>query len=130
MLPDTGLARYWELLYGGALLPREPRSDEKSIGLRVRSNDANRCTLGEMLAGTPVADRNVLELARLLREAGFDETAEWLEVAYDREARILALPIAQREETLRALEDCPDGLAELRGVLVAEHEGRVREGLV
>ena len=28
------------------------------------------------------------------------------------------------------LEACPDGLAELRGVLVREHEWRVRDGLV
>jgi hypothetical protein len=31
---------------------------------------------------------------------------------------------------LRALEDCPDELAELRGVLLREHEWRAREGLV
>jgi hypothetical protein len=83
-----------------------------------------------MLAGIPVRDADVLELARLLRGACFDATAEWLEAAYDREARIVALTIPQREEILRALDDPPDGLAELRGVLLAEHEGRVRQGLV
>lgn len=41
-----------------------------------------------------------------------------------------ALTIAEREQILRGLEDCPDGLAELRGVLLREHEWRVREGLV
>jgi len=83
-----------------------------------------------MLAGIPVRDADVLELARLLREAGFDATAEWLEAAYDREAKIVALTIAEREQIIRALDDPPDGLAELRGVLLAEHEGRVRQGLV
>jgi len=82
-----------------------------------------------MLAGIPVRDADVLELARLLREAGFVDTAEWLEAAYDREAKIVALTIAEREQIIRALDDPPDGLAELRGMLLAEHEWRVREGL-
>jgi hypothetical protein len=38
--------------------------------------------------------------------------------------------IEDRERILRALEECPDGLAELRGVLLKEHEARVRDGLV
>jgi hypothetical protein len=82
------------------------------------------------LAGIPVADRDVLELALLLRAAGSAETAEGLEHAYDREAKVLALTIAEREQILVTLDDPPDGLAELRGVLLAEHEGRVRDGLV
>jgi hypothetical protein len=53
-----------------------------------------------------------------------------LEDAYDGERRVVALTIAEREPILRVLEDCPDGLAELRGVLLKEHEWRVREGLV
>jgi hypothetical protein len=81
-----------------------------------------------MLAGFPVRDADVLELARLLREAGFDATAEWLEAAYDREAKIVALTIPEREEIIRALADPPDGLTELRGVLLAEHEGRCDRG--
>jgi hypothetical protein len=52
------------------------------------------------LAGVPVPDRDVLELARLLREAGFADTAERLEVTYDRDAKIIALSIAEREEIL------------------------------
>jgi len=77
-----------------------------------------------------VRDQDVLEVARLLRVAGFEDTAERLEDAYDAETRVLALTIPEREAILRGLEDCPDGLAELRGVLVREHEWRVREGLV
>lgn len=42
----------------------------------------------------------------------------------------IALTVEERELILRGLEDCPDGLAELRGVLVREHEWRVRERLV
>jgi hypothetical protein len=83
-----------------------------------------------MLAGIPVRDQDVLDLARLLRDAGFNETAETVEDAYDQEVKVLALTITDREAILRALDDPPDGLAELRGVLLAEHTWRVREGLV
>jgi hypothetical protein len=44
--------------------------------------------------------------------------------------RVAALTITDREAILRVLEDCPDGLAELRGVLLEEHARRVRERLV
>lgn len=86
-------------------------------------------TASMMLAGTPVREADVLELARLIRDAGVDDTAARLEDAYDLETKVLALTIADREAILRTLEDPPEGLAELRGVLLAEHEGRVRHGL-
>jgi hypothetical protein len=83
-----------------------------------------------MLAGIPVADRDVLELALLLRGADFIDTAERLEDAFDLETKVLALTIVERASILRALDDPPEGLAELRSVLLAEHVGRVRDGLV
>jgi hypothetical protein len=43
---------------------------------------------------------------------------------------LVALEVDGRERILRALEECPDELADLRGVLLREHEWRVREGLV
>ena len=66
------------------------------------------------------------ELAGLVDEP----TATVLRNAIERETVILALSIDDRECILHALDDPPDGLAELRGVLLREHEGRVREGLV
>ena len=73
----------------------------------------------------------MLELARSLRDAELDATAETLERGYDNEVVVLALTIADREAILRALDDAgSEALAELRGVLLREHEGRVREGLV
>ena len=44
-----------------------------------------------MLCGIPVADRYVLELAGMLRDAGYDGTAERLETAQERQAKLVAL---------------------------------------
>ena len=44
--------------------------------------------------------------------------------------KILALDIPERETIIRALDDPPPGLEELRVVLLREHVGRVRDGLV
>ena len=62
---------------------------------------------GMWLAGIPVADKTVLRLAASLREAELVDTAEILERAYDREAKIVALDIPAREAILRVLEECP-----------------------
>ena len=59
------------------------------------------------LAGIPVTDKAVLQLAASLREAELVDTAARLERAYDREARIVALDIPDREAIVRMLEDCP-----------------------
>ena len=63
-----------------------------------------------------------------LREAELIHTAERLEQAYDREARIVALNTPDREAILRVLEDCPEELAELRATLLQERVWRKREG--
>lgn len=82
-----------------------------------------------MLCGIPIADRYVLELARMLRDAGIDDTAERLETAQERQTKLLGLSIEERERILSVLVDCPKPLAELRAVLLQEHEWRRREGL-
>ena len=82
------------------------------------------------LAGLPIPARLVLELARVLRDTELVDTAERFEGAYDRQARIVALEVSDREGILRALEDPPAGLEELRAVQLQEHVGRVRDGLV
>ena len=79
------------------------------------------CTVVVMwLAGIPVADKAVLRLAGSLRQAELVDTAERLERAYDREARIVALDVTDREAILRVLEECPDELLELRATLLQE----------
>ena len=83
------------------------------------------------LAGVPIPDRLVLELGRRLRTAGLEVTAARLEHAWSLETKVLALDVDDREALLRAMEDwCPPELAELRAVLIEEHVGRVRDGLV
>ena len=79
------------------------------------------------LAGIPLRDDALLELARLVDDPAL---AEKLETAYGRGVRILALEISERETILAALEDRPADLTELRGVLLEEHVGLVRDGLV
>ena len=79
-----------------------------------------------MLAGIRVSPY----LVRTLFELVDEPTATLLDRALARETTVLALTIEDRERILRALDDPPDGLAELRGVLLLEHEGRVRDGLV
>jgi hypothetical protein len=83
-----------------------------------------------MRAGTPVPDSDVLKLAGMLRDSGFDDVTERLEDAYDLEVKVLALTIPEREAIIRTLDDPPETLADLRGVLLREHEWPVREGLV
>ena len=80
-----------------------------------------------MLAGLRVPDDDVRELARLVDEP----TRSVLEKALAFGTVVLALTIEDRERLLWALDDArTDALAELRAVLLQEHEGRVREGLV
>jgi hypothetical protein len=81
-----------------------------------------------MLAGIPVNDLSVLHLTSRLREAGFDDTSERLEDCRRREVKVVALTVPEREDILRSLEECPEELAELRAVLLREHEWRRREG--
>jgi hypothetical protein len=52
-----------------------------------------------------------------------------LERALDDDVKLLALTIDERAILLAALDDPPDGLAELRAVLLNEHHWRLREGL-
>jgi uncharacterized protein (DUF1778 family) len=79
-----------------------------------------------MLADIRVPNDYVRELAGFVDEP----TASLLERALELQRVVLALTIEDRERIIRALDDPPAGLAELRGVLVREHEWRVREGLM
>jgi hypothetical protein len=82
-----------------------------------------------LLAGYPIAERDVLELAVLLRRADYAQTADTLEGAVAANQPDVALTISDRAAILRALDEPPSkGLAALRSVLLREHVGRVRDG--
>jgi len=78
------------------------------------------------LAGLRLPDEDVRELIKLVDEP----TRSFLEKALALDGEVAALTIEDRERILWALDDVrTDALAELRGVLLQEHEWRVREGL-
>ena len=79
------------------------------------------------LAGLRIPDEDVRELIQLVD----DPTRSLLEKALGLETEVVALTIDDRERILWALDDArTDALAELRGVLLQEHEWRQREDLV
>jgi len=82
------------------------------------------------LAGFAVDDELVLDLVELLRDAGYDATAERLKWAVRYGDELVGLRIADRLAILDVLDDAPEGLVDLRGVLTSEHRWRVRNGLV
>ena len=77
------------------------------------------------LAGLRIPDEDVRELITLVDEP----TRSLLEKSLGLEAGVVALTIDDRERILSALDDVrTDALAELRGVLLQEHEWRQHEG--
>jgi hypothetical protein len=79
-----------------------------------------------MLAGVPVSAELIRELADRVDKPAVGNLRGELEA----ERATFALTIEEREQNLLGLEGCPDGFAELRGVLVREHEWHKRIGLV
>jgi hypothetical protein len=82
-----------------------------------------------MLAGLPVPADAIQELASIVRAAGADELADRLEQAVADDVKLLALTLDERAVMLAALEDSPQELAELRAVLLADHQWRRTEGI-
>jgi hypothetical protein len=81
------------------------------------------------LAGLLIAADDVDELAGLIREVGAGDLAHRLERAVADDVKLLALTLDERALMLSALEDPPQELAELRAVLLADHQWRRVEGL-
>jgi hypothetical protein len=79
------------------------------------------------LAGLRLPNEDVRELITLVDEP----TRSFLEKSLALDSEVVALTVEDRERILWALDDVrTDALAELRAVLLQEHEWRVREGLV
>ena len=72
------------------------------------------------LAGLPVPDRLVLELARMVDDGDLEQK---LRSALARDVRLLALETVERVAILAALDDPPAGLEDLRATLLQEHTG-------
>jgi hypothetical protein len=78
------------------------------------------------LAGVPVTE----SLVRTLADRVDDQPlATKLRTAIERETRVLALELGEREILLRALEDCPEGLGEFRATLLRDLQWRRSERL-
>jgi hypothetical protein len=84
------------------------------------------------LSGIPVGDDDARWLvAQPYHDAQADAVHAALEIETSLERSGFAAPLTvdDRRAILRNLNDPPDGLAELRGVLLREAEWRRREGL-
>lgn len=79
------------------------------------------------LAGLRIPDEDVRELITLVDEP----TRSFLEKSLALDSEVVALTVEDRERILWALDNVrTDALADLRGVVLQEHEWRMREGLV
>ena len=107
----------------GEVLRRVPRQ-HMDLNTNICSHSVRGMTVH--LAGVPVQDDLILELARMVDD---DALATKLETAFGRMTRVLALTIPERETILAAMEDVPVGLEELHGVLLREAQWRRAEGL-
>ena len=81
------------------------------------------------VAGIDVKDSAVAELARRLHQAGDIALAIHVGRAVDKVQDELALDPRERESVLRALDDCPESLADLRAVLLRQITWSKREGI-
>jgi hypothetical protein len=83
------------------------------------------------LAGFDVPSSDLLDLAVMLRRFDYAHAADTIEGAVVAGLPDVALTIPDRTAILLVLDEPPAGpLANLRGLLLAEHVGRVRDGLV
>ena len=79
------------------------------------------------LAGLRIPDEDVRELIKLVD----DPTRSVLEKSLALDSEVVALTRSRIANASSGRYDVrTDALAELRGVLLQEHEGRVRDGLV
>ena len=70
----------------------------------------------------------VAALAGSVRRVGADKLANRLELGLADDVKVFALTIDERAADLSVFDDPPEVLAELRAVLLSEHQ-RQREGL-
>lgn len=82
------------------------------------------------VAGLEIPTADVFDLAVVLRRRDYAHTADTLEGAIAANQTDVALTVPDRIAILNVLKEPPESvLAQLRGVLLEEHVGRVRDGL-
>jgi hypothetical protein len=83
------------------------------------------------LAGLELPTADVVDPAVLLRRGDFADAADTIEAVVAVGLPDAALTVADRTAILLVLDERPAGrLSRLRAVLLQEHVGRVRDGLV
>jgi hypothetical protein len=82
------------------------------------------------LAGIDLTEESVLALVVRLRRADLDEQADRIVHELMSMQTEVTLRDPDRIAILTVLDDPPDGLAELRGVLLRERVGAERDGVV
>ena len=82
------------------------------------------------LAGIDLTEESLLQLVVRLRRAGLGEQADRIVDALMSMQTQVPLRHPDRVAILTVLDDPPDGLAELRGVLLRERVGAERDGVV
>jgi hypothetical protein len=82
------------------------------------------------LAGVELSNETVAELRSMLRDEFYFKAADTLERAHLEDRPEVGLTIRERTAILDVLDDAREELAQLRDVLMAEHEWRLCMGLV
>ncbi|HET9288771.1 MAG TPA: hypothetical protein VFO26_14550 [Gaiella sp.] len=77
------------------------------------------------MGGVPIDERLLRELARVVDR----KLAQRLDTALLYRAKVLGLTVAERESILKALENPPPGLEELRAILLQDSRWRLSERL-
>jgi hypothetical protein len=78
-----------------------------------------------LVGGVPIDERLLRELARVVDR----KLAQRLDTALLYRAKVLGLTVAERESILKALENPPPGLEELRAILLQDPRWRLSERL-
>ena len=78
-----------------------------------------------LVGGVPIDERLLRELARVVDR----KLAQRLDTALLYRAKVLGLTVAEREAILKALENPPTGLEELRATLLRDPRWRLSERL-
>ena len=81
------------------------------------------------IAGITIATADALELIAILCASGRVTTADTLATAWGDGREIVGLTVNERDQIFCALDDPPDGLCELRTVLLQQWKWRRHVGL-